>query len=57
VGVVTSGGYAPSLGLSIGLGYVPSELAAVGTDIEIAIRNKLVAAQVVERKFYQRGSG
>ena len=57
VGVVTSGGYAPSLGLSIGLGYVPSELAAVGTDIEIAVRNKLVAAQVVERKFYQRGSG
>ena len=54
VGQVTSGGYAPSLGVNIGLGYVPIELATIGTDIEIMIRNKPVPARVVNRKFYNR---
>jgi aminomethyltransferase len=56
IGRVTSGGYAPSLGVSIGLGYVPIELATIGTVIEIMIRNKPVAAQVVDRRFYKRGA-
>lgn len=56
VGRVTSGGYAPTLGVSIGLGYVPIELATIGTDIEIMIRNKPAAAQVVNKRFYQRGA-
>jgi aminomethyltransferase len=56
VGRVTSGGYAPTLGVSIGLGYVPIELATIGTDIEIMIRNKPVAAQVVNKRFYKRGA-
>jgi aminomethyltransferase len=55
VGKVTSGGYAPTLDVSIGTGYVPIELAAIGTDIEIMIRNKPVPAQVVNRQFYKRG--
>jgi aminomethyltransferase len=56
VGKVTSGGYAPTLDANIGFGYVPIELAAVGTDIEIMIRNKPVAAEVVNRQFYRRGA-
>ncbi len=56
VGRVTSGGYAPTLGINIGLGYVLTELATTGTDIEIMIRNKPVAAQVVNRQFYKRGA-
>jgi len=56
VGRVTSGGYAPTLGVNIGLGYVPIELAVIGTDIEIMIRNKPVAAQVVNKRFYRRGA-
>ncbi len=56
VGKVTSGGYAPTLGVSIGLGYVPIELATIGTDIEIMIRNKPMAAQVVNKRFYKRGA-
>ena len=56
VGKVTSGGYAPTLGVNIGLGYVPVELAAIGTDIEINIRKKLVAAQIVNKRFYKRGA-
>lgn len=55
VGKVTSGGHAPTLGVNIGLGYVPVELAAIGTDIEIMIRSKLVAAQIVNKRFYKRG--
>jgi aminomethyltransferase len=56
VGKVTSGGFSPTLDVSIGFGYVPIELAAIGTDIEIIIRSKPVAAQVVSRQFYKRGA-
>lgn len=55
LGKITSGGYAPSLGVSIGLGYVPVELSIVGTEIEILIRDKLVSAQIVNRRFYKKG--
>ena len=56
VGKVTSGGYAPALGVNVGLGYVPIELATIGAEIEIVIRNKPVPARVVNRKFYKRGA-
>ena len=56
VGKVTSGGYAPTLNVNIGFGYVPIELATNGTDIEIMIRNKSVAAQIVNRRFYKKGA-
>jgi len=56
VGQVTSGGYAPTLNVNIGFGHVPIELATIGTDIEIMIRNKPVAAKVVNRQFYKRGA-
>jgi aminomethyltransferase len=56
VGKVTSGGYAPTLDANIGFGYVPIELAAIGTDIEMVIRNKPVSAQVVNGQFYKRGA-
>jgi aminomethyltransferase len=56
VGQVTSGGYAPTLNANIGFGYVPIELAALGTEIDVMIRNKPVAAQVARRRFYRRGA-
>ena len=55
VGGVTSGGYSPAVGIGIGLGYVPVELAIIGNEIEILIRDKLVSAQIVNRKFYKKG--
>jgi len=55
VGRVTSGGYAPTLDVNIGLGYVPIEMATIGTDIEILIRSKPVTAHIVNRRFYKRG--
>jgi len=55
VGNVTSGGYAPALGVSVGLGYVPVELSGIGTGIDILIRGKMVSAQIVNRRFYKKG--
>jgi aminomethyltransferase len=55
VGEVTSGGYAPALGVSVGLGYVPVELSVIGTGIDILIRGKIISAEIVDRKFYKKG--
>jgi aminomethyltransferase len=54
VGRVTSGGYAPTLGVNVGLGYVPIAMATIGNDIEILIRNKLAVAHIVNKRFYKR---
>jgi aminomethyltransferase len=53
-GTVTSGSFAPFLQKSIGLCYVPTALAAVGTPLEIEIRGARVAARVVSTPFYKR---
>lgn len=55
VGVVTSGGPSPTLGKSIGLGYVPPALAAPGTRIEIGVRDRAVPARIVETPFWSPG--
>lgn len=54
IGVVTSGTHSPTLGEPIGLAYVPADCAAVGTSIDILIRGKAVAAEVVPTPFYKR---
>jgi aminomethyltransferase len=51
VGRVTSGAPSPTLGKSIGLGYVPPALCEIGQILSIRIRGKDVAAEVVERPF------
>ena len=54
VGGVTSGSYAPGLEKSIAMGYVPPGHAAVGTAVEIDIRNTPTPATVVALPFYAR---
>ncbi len=54
VGYVTSGSPAPFLKKNIGLAYLPAELATVGRDIQIGIRNQRAAARTVETPFYKR---
>jgi len=51
VGRVTSGTMSPVLNIGIGMGYVPTELAKVGTSIQIGIRGRGVKAEVVKRPF------
>jgi len=55
-GEVTSGILSPSLDQGIGLAYIPVEAATPGTAIEVVIRNRPVAAEVVRPPFYKQGS-
>lgn len=54
LGVVTSGAPSLSLDKRVGLGYVPTSAARVGTPICIEIRSKMVAAKVCPMPFYRR---
>ena len=56
VGMVTSGTHSPTLGEPIACGYVPQDLAAVGTPVSILIRDKPVAAVVAKTPFYRGAS-
>jgi len=51
IGRVTSGTPSPTLGKSIGLGYVPRAQSEVGQLLAVRIRTKDVEARVVERPF------
>ncbi|WP_423430852.1 glycine cleavage system aminomethyltransferase GcvT [Limisphaera sp. 4302-co] len=53
-GRVTSGTQSPSLGVGIGLGYVPTPAAQPGRRIEIEIRGGRHPAEIVERPIYRR---
>ncbi len=55
IGRVTSGAPSPTLGKSIGLGYVPPAFTAVGTRLEVGVRGRHIAAVVVPTPFYQAG--
>lgn len=54
IGEVTSGTMSPSLGKGIGLGYVPTALSKVDSEIFIQIRKKAVPAKVVKLPFYKK---
>jgi len=53
-GVVTSGSHAPYLKKNIGLGYLPIEHTGIGTEFEVDVRGRKLAAQVVQTPFYKR---
>ena len=51
IGKVTSGGFAPSLGFPIAIGFAPPAFAAVGTKLKVIVRGKPAAAEVVASPF------
>jgi aminomethyltransferase len=51
IGVVTSGGFAPSVGAPIAMGYVPRDHAVPGTAIAAEVRGKLVHCTVAAMPF------
>ncbi|MBV8188195.1 MAG: glycine cleavage system aminomethyltransferase GcvT [Alphaproteobacteria bacterium] len=59
VGKVTSGGFAPTLGRAIAMGYVERAHTANGTKLELMVRGKPVPAEIVPMPFvkhaYYRG--
>jgi len=54
VGVVTSGGFAPSLNVPIAMAYVDTASSADGTALEIDVRGRRIAATVVPMPFKQK---
>ena len=54
IGEVVSGTQSPSLGIGIGMGYVPPQFAKAGTAIEIEIRGNRFAAVVVPKPIYRK---
>ncbi len=54
VGVVTSGTFSPSLQHGIGMGYVRSDLATVGSTVGIMVRGKEATATIVRTPFIPR---
>ena len=57
VGVCTSGSPGPTVGKTIGLGYLPVRLSEVGTRFLVDCRGKDVEAVVVKTPFYRRPKG
>jgi aminomethyltransferase len=51
VGKVTSGGFAPSLGAPIAMGFVPPALAEPGAKLGVVVRGKTQAAEVAPMPF------
>ncbi|AVQ04270.1 glycine cleavage system aminomethyltransferase GcvT [Caulobacter segnis] len=51
IGKVTSGGFAPSLGYPIAIGFAPPAYAAIGTKLKVIVRGKAAAAEVVASPF------
>ncbi|MFM8260303.1 MAG: glycine cleavage system aminomethyltransferase GcvT [Vulcanococcus sp.] len=54
IGVVSSGGWSPSLEAGIALAYVPVEAARLGSELAVEIRGRTEPAVVVKRPFYRR---
>jgi aminomethyltransferase len=53
-GVVTSGTMSPSLGVGIGMAYVPADRAEPGTTLEIDVRGRTRAAEVRSKPLYSK---
>jgi aminomethyltransferase len=54
IGKVTSGTQSPSLGVGIGMGYVPAEMSVANSSIEIEIRGKQTCATIVPKPIYRK---
>ncbi len=59
IGAVTSGGFGPTLGAPVAMGYVDAEYAASGTVVNLIVRGKPLPARVADMPFtphrYYRG--
>jgi aminomethyltransferase len=61
VGAVTSGGFGPTVGVPIAIGYVTTDFASPGQKLAIEVRGRMLAATVtalpfVPHRYYRRSS-
>ena len=54
IGTVTSGGFGPSVGGPIAMGYVATAFAAENTAVNLIVRGKPLAAKIVKMPFTQK---
>lgn len=54
VGKVTSGTHSPSLGYPIGIAYVESVSATIGSNVLVEVRGSKIPAEIVPTPFYKR---
>lgn len=54
IAVLTSGTLSPSLGLGIGMAYLPPVLAKIGQELAIDVRGRKIEAKVVKKPFYKK---
>ena len=55
VGRITSGGFGPSLGAPVAMGYVPIDLAAPDTRLFGSVRGKMLPVTVARMPFIETG--
>jgi len=55
IGIVTSGGFGPTLGAPVAMGFVPPTFKAPGTALSLTLRGKPLAAQVAALPFVPNG--
>jgi aminomethyltransferase len=51
IGRVTSGGFAPTLGHPVAMGYVESSFAPVGTRLQLIVRDKPLPGEITSLPF------
>ena len=56
VGTATSGGFSPTLNISIAMAYLPPALAAPGTQLTVDVRGRSLPVTVVPRPFVSKKS-
>lgn len=56
IGFVSSGTHCPYIGGAIAMAYVPVEYKEPGTAVEIDVRGRRVAAEVIKTPFYKRAN-
>ncbi|MGO4574061.1 glycine cleavage system aminomethyltransferase GcvT [Microvirga sp. 2TAF3] len=51
VGIVTSGGFGPTVNGPVAMGYVSKDVSAVGTDLHLVVRGKPIPAKIAAMPF------
>ncbi|MEE8295658.1 MAG: glycine cleavage system aminomethyltransferase GcvT [Sphingomonadales bacterium] len=54
IGVITSGGYGPSFGGPVAMGYLGTEFSEIGTEVGLNVRSKILPAVVAQLPFYKK---